>query len=50
MKELTWKPILSNLKEAFAELRRTHNILHFLLSVSCLRIACSQEMLNILRD
>lgn len=30
MKELTWKPILSNLKEAFAELRRTHNILHFL--------------------
>ena len=30
MKELTWKPILSNLKEAFGELDDVHARLHFL--------------------
>ena len=30
MKELTWKPILSNLTEALGEIRDLHERLHFL--------------------
>ena len=30
MKELTWKPILSNLTEALGEIRGLHRLLHFL--------------------
>lgn len=30
MKELIWKPILSNLREALGEIRGLHRLLHFL--------------------